>query len=112
MSDFSGSIHIINLPENSSPQTALSNLLMSPVTATGYVSLVPESTAVLESIFADPHAIGYIPTRWDNVTLKTIEISDLPDGLAEIPILAYLPEDPDAVQQDWMVCVEQAILIK
>lgn len=74
-----------------------------------YTSLAPEPNAMREAVSGNSSAIGYLPSRWLNPSVKQIDISDFPKESFRQPIIAQYSHTPKSGQIDWLLCLQKAI---
>lgn len=72
--------------------------------------LGPTPSAMREAIASDPAAIGYIPARWLDASVKKVEIRGLSTQNLRLPIVAVTPEDPEGSKREWLACLQQALV--
>ena len=71
------------------------------------VQVAANPTQMLKAIAADPAAIGYVPLRWVDASVKTLPISGLDPAALSQPILASTNSEPVGAIKDWLLCVQQ-----
>jgi len=71
--------------------------------------IAPTPAALLEAVAKDPQAIGFLPARWLDPSVKTIEILDFPLKDLNMPILAVTAVEPTGPMRDWLLCVQERI---
>jgi hypothetical protein len=74
-----------------------------------YVGTVPEPGAMLETISGDPAAVGFIPRRWLNESVKAIEIEGIPPEQLRAPVLAISEDEPQGTPRAWLICLQDAL---
>ena len=70
---------------------------------------VEGAEAMLEAVANDPQAIGFLPTRWLNQSVKPIEILDFQNNDLLLPILAVTKSEPTGLTRDWLLCLQEQI---
>jgi len=71
--------------------------------------IAPTPAAMLEAVAKDPQAIGFLPTRWLNPSVKPIEILDFQNNDLLLPILAVTKSEPTGLTRDWLLCLQEQI---
>jgi len=71
--------------------------------------IAPTPAAMLEAVAKDPQAIGFLPTRWLNQSVKPIEILDFQNNDLLLPILAVTKFEPAGSTRDWLLCLQEQI---
>jgi len=73
------------------------------------VVVAPGPAQVREAVAADPGALGFLPRRWVDSSVKAITVSDLPAGAWTQPILALSAVEPQGLARAWLLCVQQVL---
>jgi undecaprenyl-diphosphatase len=71
--------------------------------------IAPDSAAVVSAVSSDPQAIGFVPNRMVNSSVKVLPISAGNSTPPAEPVLATLPGQPDGFQQAWLYCLQSAL---
>lgn len=75
--------------------------------STRLTSTAPDPKAMREAIAADPAAVGFLPRRWLDATVKAVALDgSVPDRFRQ-PILAISPSEPAGLEKSWLLCVQQ-----
>ncbi len=69
--------------------------------------LAPDPDAMRQAVAADPDAVGFLPHRALDGSLKALPISDA-ENLSQ-PILALAPVEPTALPREWLACLQQRL---
>ena len=95
------------------PENAARILLTRVV---GWQILLPSSVHIaanpaqmLKSVAADPGAIGYIPLRWVDASVRTLTITGMDAASLSQPILASTTSSPDGAIKDWLLCIQEKL---
>lgn len=75
----------------------------------GTARIAPDPQTMLEAVGSDPLAIGYIPARWLNSSVKAIKITGDTEQEWTLPILAVTANEPAGPVRDWLLCVQDKI---
>jgi hypothetical protein len=85
---------------------------LSPVDLLPPAHLAPDPNALRQAVAADPSAIGYLPGRWVDTSVRQLSI----DGVSELslrqPILAVTQATPQGAQKEWLLCLQRSIAQK
>jgi hypothetical protein len=73
------------------------------------VTLAPSPIAMLQAIREDPQAIGFIPRRALDSSVKTLEIPDVPLEILTHPILVLTPAEPTGALKSILLCLQEAM---
>jgi len=73
---------------------------------TGWLS--PDPAAVRQAVASTPTALGFIPRRWLDSSVKTLVITDLPAASLRQPVIAITPKSPTETQKAWLACLQTA----
>ena len=108
-SPVTGDITIFVYPAESRIREFTRDLLPDGVTFASTALIAPGARQVREAIAADPNAIGLLPQKWLDGSVRQVtwlgETADLPS----IPILAYTAINFDANLAAWLTCVQNRI---
>lgn len=93
-------------PTGEDPQQVLEKALPDLPTnrETGWLS--PDPAAVRQAVAASPTALGFIPRRWLDSSVKAISINGLPASALRQPVLAITPKTPSDAQKAWLTCLQ------
>jgi len=72
-------------------------------------ALAPDPDAMRQAVAADPGAIGFLPRRALDDSVKSIEITGLNADALTHPILVLAPVQPAALSRDWLVCLQERL---
>ena len=95
-------ILVWGLPETSDAHTAMLTAGFSFAGA----GLAASPQAMLHAVASDPAAIGYLPARWVDVSVRALEITGMP---VEAPILAVSAQEPQGGARALLVCLQEKI---
>lgn len=59
---------------------------------------------MLQAISSDPAAIGYLPARWVDASVRALEIKGMP---VDVPILAVSAQEPQGSARALLVCLQE-----
>ncbi|MBM3138370.1 MAG: hypothetical protein FJZ98_09310, partial [Chloroflexi bacterium] len=79
----------------------------SHIISTAFIA--PGARQVRESLAADPFALGFLPRRWLDSSVKEISLIDAIEGTPQIPILAHTANNFDETLAEWLICVQNRI---
>src|SRR3990172_9766449 len=96
-------------PDDSEAQGLFERVLVSNNQIIRTAKIAPTPEAMLEAVANDPQAIGFLPTRWLNPSVKPIEILDFQNNDLLLPILAVTKSEPTGLTRDWLLCLQQQI---
>ena len=69
--------------------------------------LAPDPAAVVAAVAGERYAIGFIPARWLDSTVKRVAIVDAEAGLLSRPVLAMASAEPQGARRAWLLCVQE-----
>jgi hypothetical protein len=61
------------------------------------------------AVAADPGAIGFIPSRWLDSTVRSLTITNLDPATLSFPVLALTPTAPTGAQRTWLACLQKIL---
>lgn len=98
-------------PLASSDMRALfAEAVLGPDLASGRaIGTAPSPQAMRETVAADPGALGLLPRRWVDSTVRIVPISDLPGGALTRPILALSASEPQGPARAWLACLQERL---
>ena len=65
--------------------------------------LAANPQAMLQAVSSDPAAIGYLPARWVDTSVRALEITGMP---VDVPILAVSEQEPQGIARALLVCLQ------
>lgn len=71
--------------------------------------LVPDPSAMRQVVAQNRAALGFIPRRWLDESVRLLEIRDLPSGTGSRPILAYPSEPHSPSANAFINCLQQVL---
>lgn len=72
------------------------------------VILAPGPEEVRQAVGDDPQAIGYLPARWVDKTVKRVNLTGMP-VIPPAPLLAMGSLEPQGVARGWLLCVQNRL---
>lgn len=80
------------------------------LTAAGFTfantGLSPTPKSMLEAVAANPLAIGYLPARWLDSSVRALDVTDLK---VDLPVLAVSELEPQGNARALLVCLQEKI---
>ncbi len=73
------------------------------------VYTAPDPAAMREAIVANPGAIGFLPKRWADASVKPITIEGLDPARLRQPILARFNSEPKYPDKAWSICLQERL---
>jgi len=105
LSPIKGDIKVWSYAENEDVQQNLEALLaLRTITPRAY--LAPDPEAMLEAISRDPAAIGFLPLRSIDASVRTVEAVDASVQALSFPIILISPTEPQGAQREWALCLQ------
>ena len=104
-----GAVQTWVYPAGDDTQSLLTATLLedSPITTTARIA--PNPAAMLEAVAADPLAIGFVPARWLDSTVRQTTMTGIASDQWTLPILAVTQSEPGGTTRDWLLCVQDQI---
>ncbi len=87
----------------------LENALGLDMQANPFAWLAPDPAAVLQSVAGDPFAIGVVPSRWVDASVKAIALDGISQDALTLPILAVTRQQPDSSLTAFLGCLQKDI---
>jgi hypothetical protein len=89
---------------------ALAHAFPGRLTKNPFVSIAPDSNAMRQAVSGNPAAIGYLPGRWLDNSIKMVVIQGVQPELLTHPILVTLPGgEPQDAKKQWLFCLQRAL---
>lgn len=85
-------------------------ILQKDTRATRFVHTAPDPQAMLDAVAANRNAIGFIPRRWLNETVKEIQGNGVSAESMRAPILALSQNEPTGLTRDWLLCLQASLV--
>ena len=85
---------------------------LSPVDLLPSAHLAPDPHALRQSVAADPSAIGYLPGRWVDTSVRRLTLTNISENSLRRPILAATQATPQGAQKEWLLCLQRSIAQK
>ncbi len=83
------------------------NILNGTAPAKQAVSLAPDPKAMRQAVSENVWAIGFLPRRWVNSSVKAISLEGLDPSRLQQPILALSKSEPKGPEKTWLICLQQ-----
>jgi len=71
------------------------------------VNLAPSPKAMLEAVAGSPSAIGFVPGRWVDETVRPVAV-DLPGEALREPVLALSAKEPQGQPRQLLLCLQKS----
>ena len=101
-----GNIQAWVYPEEEDAQIIFARLLPSEMKIVRTARIAPDPRAMLEAVASDRNAIGFIPARWLDSSVKVVSITGGLDENWSVPILGVTANMPSGPVRDWLLCVQ------
>jgi hypothetical protein len=73
------------------------------------VYLAPDPAAMLQAVADNADAIGYIPSRWLDDTVKPIAVTGMPEDRFSFPYVVISNSEPVGPERAWLLCLHEAM---
>lgn len=70
-------------------------------------SLVPHPAAMREAVSGSSAAIGFLPARWVDSSVKAVTIAGAEASRITAPVLALKNSPPGGLEKEWLLCVQE-----
>jgi len=101
-------IQVLFYPEGAETLEIFENIFLNSSPGRAQItSLVPDPAAMRETIAKNPGAIGFLPRRWVDSTVKTLPVENLDPAQLRHPILALSQSEPGGQEKEWLVCLQE-----
>jgi DNA-binding transcriptional LysR family regulator len=97
-------------PENSDLQLVLGpSLFTQGQSPAREVVIAPGPAELRAAVAADAGAVGFLPRRWVDASVKVVPVNGLPGGEWTRPILAISRFEPQGAAREWLLCVQDGV---
>ena len=104
-----GDIDLFVFPADQEAQSILAADLPFNSPLSSFATLVPGPAAMLEAVAGDPSAIGILPARALDGSVKRVDITGLDQAAFNRTVLAFTASEPQGALRELLSCVQQAI---
>ena len=95
-------------PAGDDAQAVFENALLDGAPAAQrVVYLAPDPAAMREAIAANPAAIGFLPARWVDGSVKALPVAGLEPERLRQPLLAVSEAEPRHPEKSWLICLQE-----
>jgi len=105
----SGRIQVWTEADGSDVQQVFQSILPQQPLTNPFAHLAPDPMAMRQSVGSDLTAIGYLPRRWLDSTVRAIQIKGISAAILRQPILVMWESGPQGAQKDWLLCLQESI---
>jgi DNA-binding transcriptional LysR family regulator len=105
----SGRIQVWTEADGSDVQQVFQSILLQQPLTNPFAHLAPDPMAMRQSVGADLNAIGYLPRRWLDSTVRAVQIKGISAASLRQPILVMRETGPQGAQKDWLLCLQESI---
>jgi len=71
--------------------------------------LVPDASAMRESISGNANVIGFLPVNSLNSSVREITLNGSDPSTLQIPILAITSAQPQGKIKEWLLCLQKVL---
>jgi len=96
-------------PDGEETQQVFTNSLVENIQNGVIAGVAPAPEEMRQALAADPGAIGYIPQRWLDQSIRKVSLIDGPANLLKLPILAITNQPLIGQQKLWLGCLQTTI---
>jgi len=72
-------------------------------------ALAPDPPAMREAVAGSSNAIGFLPSRWVNSTVRALTITGLSADRLQQPILMLSKSEPNDPERSWLLCLQEQL---
>ncbi len=98
-------LHLWVYPSGDDARGVLEDALLQHSVPAGSAAIAPDPQAMRQAIAADPDALGFLPTRWLDASVRLVPL-DVPSPR---PILALSAAEPQGAARQWLLCLQNAL---
>ena len=75
------------------------------ITSMAFIAADPQQ--MRSAVAANPGAIGFIPSRWLDSTVRALSITNIDPAALSFPVLALTPTEPSGALRTWLACLQK-----
>jgi hypothetical protein len=83
-------------------------ILGETAAAAGTAWLAPDPGAMRAAVAGNPAALGFLPRRWMDASVKALSVQGLEPASLRQPVLALSKSEPTGPEKAWLLCLQQA----
>lgn len=106
ISDYSQVLVPVNLPGQDETTLVMGAVTGEAPSITDRTLIAADPAAMIELVAANPGAIGYLPSRWLNESVRKISLSGDPPAITAHPLLVKFTSPPTPAQTGWLACLQ------
>ncbi|MEJ5203617.1 MAG: substrate-binding domain-containing protein [Anaerolineales bacterium] len=106
---FLGQIEVWRYLPEQAIQQDFETLLETPALRNPFAMLAPDPEAMRQAVSQNPTAIGFLPARWLDVSVKPLTLNNVTEEALSQPILVTYNGELDALQQSWLLCIQDVL---
>jgi undecaprenyl-diphosphatase len=88
-------------------QQLFENVILKGGQITSLAFIAGDPQQMRSAVAADPGAIGFIPSRWLDSTVRSLSITNIDPSTLSFPVLALTPAEPSGVLRTWLACLQE-----
>ncbi len=71
--------------------------------------LAPGPAEVRAAVAKERFALGYLPARWLDASVRAVPVQPTIAAQTAIPVLVFAPDEPQGARRAWLACVQAAL---
>lgn len=96
----------VTLPDQDETTLVLGSVAGEAPSITDRTLIAADPAAMIELVAANPGAIGYLPSRWLNESVRELSLSSDPPAITTRPVLLRFTSAPTPAQTGWLACLQ------
>lgn len=106
ISDHSQALVPVTLPSQDETTLVMGAVAGEVPSITDRTLIAADPAAMIELVAANPGAIGYLPSRWLNESVRELSLSGDPPVNTTRPLLVKFTSPPTPAQTGWLACLQ------
>lgn len=102
-------VHPWALPGGDDVEAIFDAAILDAPAAPRVTFTAPDPAAMRASIAKDAAAIGFLPRRWLDTTVKFLPIAGIDPARLHQPILATSKSEPGGLEKSWLICIQERL---
>lgn len=103
------SVQVWRFPDYDDIQINFEKAMGQNFSPSNYAFIAPDPQSMRQAVAENPDALGFIPGRWLNSSVLTLDLVDFPPESLRFPILTMTPVVPQAARENWLLCIKNNI---
>jgi hypothetical protein len=96
-------------PQGNDVYTVYSTVFQQSLQPQAFIHLAPDPEAMRRAVADNPDAIGYLPARWLDESVRRVSVTDIAPEITRQPLLLQSRAELDGARESWAACLQSAL---